>query len=156
MQPELIILFRWLHVTTACVAIGGAFMMRLIVPAGLKDLDPETRRATFLKLRRLFKMVVHTCILLLLISGIYNTIGNWPAYNQIPEQAHPMWGIHVLLGLAIFAIALYVLAGKEPPASHRGWMLVNLILMAAAIAAAGGVKYVRDHRPAMTPSSHLE
>jgi uncharacterized membrane protein len=143
------ILFRWLHIAAACVAVGGVFFMRLLVPAGLSQLEPETRRATFLRLRRLFKMVIHTCILLLLVSGIFNTLGNWAAYNQTPAAAQPLWGLHVLLAVSIFAIALYALTGKEPPARHATWMAVNLVLMALAVAAAGSLKYVRDHRPAI-------
>lgn len=152
-----IILFRWLHILAACLAVGGAFVMRLIVPIGLKQLEPETRKAVFLKLRRAFKMVVHTCILLLLVSGVYNTLGNWNAYNQIPARAHPLWGIHVLLGVSIMGIALYVLAGKEPPQSHAKWMLVNLLLMALALGAAAALKYVRDNRPRVqpTPVTHV-
>jgi uncharacterized membrane protein len=154
MHAELTILFRWLHIAAACLAIGGLFFMSVIVPAGLKDLEPETRRATFLKLRRLFKMVIHTCILLLLVSGIYNTLGNWPIYMQIPARAHPLWGTHVLLALFVFAIALYVLAGREPPAKHAKWMAITLILMAALIGAAAALKYVRDNRPAVQRTSN--
>jgi uncharacterized membrane protein len=142
-----IILFRWLHILAACLAVGGAFVMRLIVPVGLKQLEPDARQAVFLKIRRAFKMLVHTCILFLLVSGIYNTLGNWKAYTQIPERAHPLWGIHVLLGVIIMGIALYVLAGKEPPKAHAKWMLVNLLLMALALGAAAALKYVRDNRP---------
>jgi uncharacterized membrane protein len=152
-----IIFFRWLHIFAACLAVGGAFFMRLFVPIGLKSLDPETRQTVFLKLRRAFKMLIHTCILLLLVSGIYNTVGNWPAYNQIPLRAHPLWGVHVLLGLTVMGIALYVLAGKAPPKSHARWMLLNLLLMAAALGAAAALKYVRDNRrpPAPPPPAQV-
>jgi uncharacterized membrane protein len=161
MHEFLAILFRWLHVATAAVAIGGAFFMRLLVPRGLAQLEPEQQKAVFLKLRRGFKMLIHTSILLLLVSGIYNTWGNWGIYNQIAEKAHPLWGTHVLLGLIIFGIALYVLIGKEPPAKYAKWMAVNLILMALTLAMAAALKYVRDNRPLPvreTPValSHLE
>src|ERR1700677_1110867 len=101
MHAILVVLFRWVHVFTAAVAIGGGFFMRILLPTGLSQLEPEQQKAVFLKLRRLCKMVTHTSILLLLISGIYNTLGNWPIYMQIPAQAHPLWGMHVLLGLII-------------------------------------------------------
>jgi uncharacterized membrane protein len=149
MTVALAILFRWLHIIAACLAVGGFFFMSVIVPFGLRDLDPETRAATYLRLRRIFKMLIHTCILLLLISGIYNSMGNWNAYNQIPATAQPLWGTHVLLATLIFAIAIYVLLGKQPRAAHAKWSAVNLLLMALAIAVAGSLKYVRDHRPAI-------
>src|SRR5271170_1231726 len=129
MNDILPIFFRWLHVTTACVAIGGVFFMRIILPLGLAVLDPIPRKAAFLRLRRVFKMVIHTSILLLLVSGIYNSWANWSVYNQIPQLTQPLWGTHVLLALCIFTIALYVLAGVEPPAKHLKWMGLNLVLM---------------------------
>jgi len=143
------ILFRWMHIAAACAAVGGVLFMGLIVPIGLRELDPEARAAAFLRMRRAFKMVIHSCITLLLISGIYNSMGNWKAYNEVPELAQPLWGTHVLLGLLIFTIALVVLAPKKPPASHRKWMIINLILMAATLAVAAGLKYVRDNRAAL-------
>jgi len=147
MHTLLVILFRWLHITAACIAVGGLFFMRVVVPAGLAKLEPEARRETFLRIRRVFKMVIHTCILLLLVSGLYNTMGNWEIYNQLAQSAQPLWGVHLLLGLIIFAIAIYVLMGKKPPEEHGNWVVVNLVLMAVTIAVAGGLKYVRDHRP---------
>jgi len=147
MHAFLVIFFRWLHVTTACVAIGGAFFMRILLPAGLGELEPEARRAAFLKIRRIFKMVIHTCILFLLVSGIYNSMGNWAIYNTIPQTAQPLWGTHVLLATAIFAIGIYALIGKEPQGKDANWMLVMLLLMLAATGVAAGLKYVRDNRP---------
>ena len=40
------LVFRWLHVATACVAVGGVFFMRVVFPIGLKtlDADPALRR----------------------------------------------------------------------------------------------------------------
>jgi uncharacterized membrane protein len=145
MHIFLTILSRWAHVATACVAIGGVFFMRVLVPYGLATLDPVPRKAAFLRLRRIFKMVIHTSILLLLVTGIYNSYLNWDAYNAIPSLAQPLWGMHVLIALCIFAIALYVLIGAEPPAQHARWMGINLALMVLLLAVAATLKYVREH-----------
>jgi uncharacterized membrane protein len=149
LHAMVLVVFRWMHIAAACAAVGGVLFMRVIVPIGLKELDPETREATFLRLRWVFKMVIHTCILLLLLSGIYNSMGNWQAYNEVPSLAQPLWGTHVLLGLVIFALLLWLLAPKTPPAGYARWMMVNLILMAATLAVAAGLKYVRDNRAAL-------
>jgi len=143
------VLFRWMHIAGACAAVGGVLFMGLIVPVGLRELDPASRTAAFLRMRRVFKIVIHSCITLLLISGIYNSMSNWNAYNVVPQLAQPLWGTHVLLGVLIFTIALVVLAPKNPQASHGKWMIVNLILMAATLAVAAGLKYVRDNRAAL-------
>jgi heme A synthase len=67
---------------------------------------------------------------------------------------HGLFGVHLLLALIVFGIALWLLAGKEPPANHKKWMAVNLVLMLLAVAAASTLKYVREHAgtPAMTTS----
>jgi uncharacterized membrane protein len=142
----LIILFRWIHLATACVAVGGVFFIRVVFPIGLKSLDAEPARTMLLRTRRVFKMVVHTCILLLLISGTYNAIQNWQGYTAAgPGVGHGLFGVHLLLALIVFGVALWLLAGPEPPADHKKWMGFNLVLLFLAIAAASTLKYVREH-----------
>jgi uncharacterized membrane protein len=143
----LVIFFRWLHVTTACLVIGGTFLIRMLVPRALSVLPEEQRTQVFLRLRRGFKRLIHTSILFLVVSGICNSVWNWPAYHRIPGLAQPFWGTHVLLALGVFAILLKVLAGREAAPKQRGWMTINLILMAMLLAAAAGLKYVRDNHP---------
>jgi uncharacterized membrane protein len=146
--------FRWMHVISACIAVGGVFFMRVIVPIGLGAIDStDARHSTLLRLRRAFKMVVHPCILLLLVSGTYNTIRNWPIYTRHPVVMHGLWGMHMILALIVFGIALYVLAGKEPPANHRKLMATNIVLMMVLIAFASSLKWAREHAPpAVTPA----
>lgn len=142
------VLFRWLHIVPACLAIGGVFFMRVVLPAGLSGLEPEQRQATLLRCRRVFKIIIHTCILLLIISGTYNAIGNWGKYRVTVPTSHAFFGLHVILALAVFVISIMLLLGKEPPPSHRKWMTVNLVLLALLVAASGSLKWVRDHAPA--------
>ena len=58
------------------------------------------------------------------------------------------FGLHVLLAIAVFTISLILLAGKEPPLTHKKWMTVNLVLLMFVVAAASTLKWVRDHAPA--------
>ena len=149
MQSVLVVLFRWLHIIPACLAIGGVFFMRVVLPAGLMTIDdPEQRKAVFLRCRRVFKFVVHPSILFLILSGAFNAWVNWKIYGRAMPASHAFFGTHLLLALAVFAISLTLLAGKEPPASHRQWMTVNLVLLALVVAAGGALKFVRDHAPA--------
>jgi uncharacterized membrane protein len=140
----LIILSRWLHVATACVAVGGVFFARVILPVGLSVLDPSQKSAAFLKTRRVFKMVIHPCILLLILTGIFNSCIAWDKYRLNPPLLQALWGTHVLLALCAFSIALYVLAGKEPPAKHGNWMKLNLIVLFLTILAASSLKWARE------------
>lgn len=139
------VLFRWLHVIAACLVIGGAFFIRVILPIGLGPLEPEQREGVFLRCRRAFKMVVHPCILALLVSGAYNAWKNWPKYKLNPPVMHGLFGVHLLLGLAVIGISLWLLAGREPVRTHRGWMRINLLLMFLTVATASSLKWVRDY-----------
>ena len=144
-QALLIIFFRWLHVITAMVAFGGLVFIRLILPVGLKVLEPELAMTVLLRCRRVFKIVIHSSILLFLISGTYNAMTNWGAYKNSVPLSHAFIGVHVLLALVVFGIALFVLAGKQPPKNHRKLMLINIVLLLLAVAAASTLKWVREH-----------
>ena len=81
------VFFRWMHVISAAGAIGAVIFMRLVVPSALAELDETTRDQVFLKLRRGLKRIIHPAIGLLLISGIYNALANWPGYaNRLPDR----------------------------------------------------------------------
>jgi len=67
------------NVICACLMIGGIFFARFVMPSGLGILDDETRTKVHLKIRRTFKMVIHSAILLLLITGF--TIQLWRGTN---------------------------------------------------------------------------
>ena len=157
-QAVLDILFRYVHVVAACLAVGGAFFMRFLLPVGTRDLDPEKKEHVFLRSRRAFKLVVHSAILALLVSGTYNAIRLWPQYGVNHLRLHPLWGAHLFLALAVFTISIYLLRGIEPPRRHRGWMKANVVLMLLAILAAGSLKWAREREnrfPARPGSQEL-
>ncbi len=138
------ILMRYLHVVAACLAVGGAFFLRFILPAGTRDLDAEKKESVLLRSRRAFKMVVHSAILAFLVSGIYNAIKLFPEYRANPPLLHGLWGTHLLLGLVVFAISIMLLKGAQPPRNHRTLMKVNVALMLLTILAASTLKWARE------------
>lgn len=138
------ILFRYVHVVAACLAVGGAFFMRFLLPLATRDLDPQGKEFVFLRGRRAFKVVVHGAIAAFLISGTYNAIRLWPQYRVNHWLLHPLWGAHLFLALAVFTISIVLLRGVEPPRRHRGWMKANVVLMLLAILAAGVLKWARE------------
>jgi len=139
---------RWLHVMAACLAIGGAFFLRFLLPAGTAALPAEEREGVLLRCRRVFKIVVHSSILFLILSGSYNAWKNFKWYSTNPPLMHGLFGFHLILALLIFGISLWLLAGRELKRNHRTWMKVNLVLMFLAVAAASSLKWARDHRMA--------
>jgi uncharacterized membrane protein len=140
----LFILSRWVHVVSACVALGGVFFMWVVLPRGLGHLEPDQRDAVLLPIRRTFKMVMHSAILLLLVTGIYNSTVNWGRYNLDPPVLHSLWGVHVLLALIAITIAAVVLAGRRPSASSGMWLGVNLVILLLVVAAASSLKWAGD------------
>src|SRR5258706_5008073 len=140
----LIILSRWLHVIAAVLAIGGTFFMRVILPLGLAQADAASRDAVCLRCRRVFKMVIHTCILLLLLTGTSNSMRNLDDYRLDKPLSLILWGSHILLGVAAMVIALLLLAPKEPPRWRRTGAMINLIILFITVLLASSLKYVHD------------
>src|SRR5690349_9563054 len=147
------ILFRYLHVVTACLAVGGAFFIRFLLPIGTRDLDAENKDFVLLRSRRAFKMVIHPAMLTFIVSGIYNSWRLFPQYKANPPMLHSLWGTHILIALIIFGISIYLLKGVEPPRKHRGWMKVNFVLMLLAVLVASSLKWAREHEnPRVKPA----
>src|SRR5438067_13037620 len=121
--------------------------MRFVLPVGLAQLQPDQAKAVFLKCRRVFKISIHASILFLLISGAYNAWANWGRYHEGIPLSHAFFGTHLLLGLMAIVLSLVILAPKDPPPSHRNWAAVNFVILLAAVAAAGCLKWKRDHTP---------
>jgi uncharacterized membrane protein len=151
----LVILFRWLHVLSACLVLGGSVAMRFVLPAGLSQLEGPAAEAAILACRRVFKRIVHSAVLLLLVSGIFNTWRNWATYTTSP-LAQSLWGTHVMLAAVAIAIALYVLVGKWPPQRHRLLMAVNVAVLLAVILAASSLKWWRDSHAAASRQSVVQ
>jgi uncharacterized membrane protein len=146
-QPSLIILFRWIHIATACITVGGVFFLSVVFPIGLKALEADAAQTMLLRTRRVFKMVVHTCILLFLISGTYNAVLNWPKYSAMEPAGlgHGLFGTHLLLALIVFGILLWMFVGKEPRKDFFKWMTISVVLMFLTVAAASVLKYAKEN-----------
>ena len=152
MDVALSVLFRWLHVIFAALAIGGVFFMRVVLPAGIRHLDEATRDDVMLRCRRVFKYVIHSAILFLIISGTYNSIRLFDQYKGL----HGLWGTHLLLAFIVFGISLWLLMGKHSPSKHGRWSMVNLVLLIVLVAVASTLKNVRERRHGTGPAAAAE
>src|SRR5216110_3002372 len=126
MSPVLIVIFRWLHIIPAALAIGGLVFMRA---------------------RRGFKIMLHASILFLIISGTINSIRYYPEYAARKPLAFALWHTHMTLAVLVFIISFWNLAGKQAPPSNRGAAMVNVILLLVLVALASTLSMVRQ-RPA--------
>jgi uncharacterized membrane protein len=154
-MPVLVVISRYLHVVAAILAVGGSFFMRVVLPLGLAQADAASRDAVFLRCRRVFKMIFHSCTLLFLLTGTFNTWVNWNDYKLNRPLMHGLWGPHLLLGLIAIVIAFVSLAPKQPPTRHRAMATLTLVLLFSAILCASTLKYVRDHAVKNPPTAAL-
>jgi hypothetical protein len=89
-------------------------------------------------------MVIHSCILLLLVTGLFNSFIGLRTYNLNPPLLHSLLGVHILLALLAFGLCLYVLAGPRAPPSHRRLVALDLVVLLLAVAAASALKWGRE------------
>jgi uncharacterized membrane protein len=143
-MPIDVILSRWLHVISACLLIGGVFFIRFILPRGLALVDETQAKSILYPIRRTFKMVLHTTVLFLILTGIYNTWLAWDKYQLDKAVLHALWGTHVLLAALAITLSLYLFAGHEPPKTHRKWMAMNFLLLLCVVAASSSLKWARE------------
>ncbi len=141
----LVVASRWVHVISACVLIGSLFFHAVILPGGgLESAEWETALRRW---RRGLKMTVHVTLLLFLVTGVYNTLANWPIYTRYPGFMHGLFGLHLLLGLIALTLLMVMLAGREAKATRAGWARGALILLMLGVAAASTLKSARMGRP---------
>jgi uncharacterized membrane protein len=144
MNAVLIVILRWLHIIPAALAIGGLVFMRFVLPVATRSLEEEQSREVFLRARRIFKIMLHASILLLIISGVINSIRYYDFYKATKPLGIALWHTHMFLAVIVFVISFWSLAGKAPPASHRAAAMVNVILLLVLVAVSSTLSYVRQ------------
>lgn len=108
MNTELIVpvLFRWLHILAAIVAVGGTFFLRFVLlPSAQDALSAEQHAALRAGLIRRWKIVVMVCITALLVSGVYNFVFTALPKGRVHPAYHPLFGVKFLAALGVFFIA---------------------------------------------------
>lgn len=140
----LVILLRWIHMVCAGLLIGGTFLMAFLLSRPVPD-EATDAAAPYLRGRRGFKMLVHICTLLLLISGSYNAYGNWHLYMKNPALGHGFFDTHLLFGLVALGVLLTMLARKTLRPREGTWLRIAVVLLFLAVLMASCLKYVRDH-----------
>ena len=146
MDTDLIVpvIFRWLHIGPVIVAIGGAFFARFVISPSLAEtLSDDQRGQVHSAVIRRWKRVLHICIGLILISGIYNI------YHAIvdlhkPPLYHMLFLPKFLAALGIFFIAS-ALVGKSEAfenmrRENKKWLGILIALAVVIILISGIMK----------------
>lgn len=93
-----------LHLLAAVVWIGGMFFAHFCLrPATLAVLEPPQRLALWNRVFRRFFRWVWTAILVLPVTGY------WMIFAGFGGMAHVGWPIHVMQGIGLVMIVIYLL-----------------------------------------------
>ena len=136
------ILFRWLHILAAITAVGGTIFMRFALLPAVAALPEASRKDFHEAVRSRWARPVQISILFLLLSGVYNIISIGAEYDlKKVGLYHPLFGIKVLLALAVFFLAS-VLTGRGARTqrfrdNRRLWLTVNLVLAVLIVCISG-------------------
>lgn len=144
------VISRWLHITAAVTAGGGALFMKLALHPALETLPSDTRDAVRSAVRARWSKVVMISITVLLVTGLYNFIMISKAYDFKGTPYHMIFGIKFLLALAIFFLAS-VLVGRSEMAqrvrqSAGKWLTILTVLLLVLLALSSVLKNI-PHRP---------
>jgi hypothetical protein len=109
------VLFRWLHVSSVALLVGGFFYLRV----GAAGVLASPKR---------YRMWMISAVVLLIGSGLYNLLT-----KASPPPGYHMWfGIKMLLALHVMAVA--ILATKENlPEARRARMASGIVYSGLAI-----------------------
>ncbi len=137
----LALISRWLHIVPAIIFVGGTLFMRLsLVPAATESGAPEELRES---IRRRWSKLVMVSVLLLLVSGLYNTAIKAMGF-ELSGVYNTLLLIKIVLALAVFYLAA-VLSGRSATAQRfrereTHWLNVLCVLMIAIVMIAGYMK----------------
>lgn len=142
MEDALNVLFRWLHVGTAIVVLGGSVFMRFVLMPAAAELPDDQHEALRGRVMGRWKKFVMIGIALFLISGFYNYIVVSIPKHKGDKLYHPLIGTKILLAFVVFFIAS-ALTGRAAAfegirKNAKKWLLI-LILLAFTIVCISGV-----------------
>lgn len=135
------IVSRWLHLTAVIVAVGGTVFLRLVLhPTVRAALPDDAAQALREKLIRRWARFVHTAILVIILSGIYNLIVQIPRHKAggggMPLY-HVLLGPKLLLALILFFIAIALTGRSQTFEGMRKqrprWMAINIAIAAVIV-----------------------
>jgi putative copper export protein len=165
----LYILNRYVHIICTTVIVGGTLFFELIVPVATGELKTEQQLAVFGRARWSFKVVVISCAILLVLSGIVSTYRLWNAYSgadQVPQRVpidapEPLrtagsdirrpgwwWAAHASTGVLALVVAVSMMTVRRPPDYPLYWMRLSLTILMVVIFLAVTARHMR--------LSHLE
>ncbi len=146
MSPEAIpdLIFRWIHVGTAIVLVGGTIFMRFVLMPAADKLPGEAHDTLRDALTKRWKWFVHLGVALLLISGLYNYIKVGAPGHRGDKLYNALLGVKMLLALILFVLAEAMVGRSETFAklrqNRKKWLAIMILLALIIVAISGYAK----------------
>lgn len=158
------LLNRFVHITAATLLVGGTLFYALVVPRGIDDLKESSQTAIIARLRWVFRWIVYSTTIALIISGAGSWVRNWETYTGLEARelsdlaAHSgqkpnldnvtmksgLW-FHIHMGLAATALVLMIgiIRPMSPPRYPITWLRVSMVVLLMATLAASMTRHSR-------------
>jgi len=153
----LVLVMRWAHILAAVTAVGGVLFMRFVLmPSAAAVLDDDTHQKLRAAIVKRWQHIVHTCILLFLISGLYNYLAVTRFLHPDQPAYHMLLGIKLILVLVIFGLALGLTSTRgwaEPLRKNAKFWTSALAGLAIAVIAISGILRGLPHGPSQLPKT---
>ncbi|HEX3355498.1 MAG TPA: hypothetical protein VHS31_00855 [Tepidisphaeraceae bacterium] len=187
MQETLTNLFflfsRYVHIVATTLIVGGTLFFEMVVPVAIGELKTEVQLALMGRMRWIFRWVVYTCAITLIITGAISAYRNYDvvngqfleflSQNSSPQKIQALqdesifnrpriWFVaHLASGVLSLMIAIWLVHGGSPSDRQLQWMRLNLFVLMIAIFVASASRGARQNlwHPVMTghatdPSVH--
>ena len=135
---------RWIHITSAVLAIGAPFFVRFaLMPAAAKVLDDATHQKLKEAINARWRHIVYLLITLFILTGSYNFFvetrvngvlitARWHDFDEQSKRIyHMLFGIKMLAAFAIFFLAS-ALSGRTQtfaPIRKNARLYVTVLLL---------------------------
>lgn len=135
---------RWAHITSAVLLLGGyAFYGLVLRPLARRAADGG--EALLAEVNRVWGRFVHPLVAVAFVSGVYNFYRRMYLTKGL---YHGLFGVKLLLGLAMLALASALVGRSKLFAPVRaragGWTTGLLVLGMAAVVVSGMMRYIPD------------
>jgi uncharacterized membrane protein len=99
------IVLRFLHIAPAVIAGGATIFVRIALLPALATLPEADRLRVKETIDRRWRVVVMTCIALLLVSGLVNFVLYQAPVHKGQSLYHALFGVKFLAALVVFFLA---------------------------------------------------
>ena len=138
------LLFRWIHIGTAIVILGGSVFLRFVLMPAAKDLPEAEHDALRERLMSRWRKIVGIGIGLFLVSGFYNYLVVMMPQHKGDKLYNALLGTKILLAFGVFFLAS-ALTGRAAAfetirKNSKKWLLITILLATAIVIISGYLK----------------